>query len=229
MKKQSYAKYFVLTTAILAVLAMTYAQTPNADSLKVLANRVGNYVNYIPPSSEPTYIKMDQVTLLSTDIVIGTVLSNKCNLSPNEDFITIDYVIRVDSLLKGSVSSPFTVSVPGGRVGFVDAQGNTTWAEIRSPWFKKMENGHQYYLFLTKAGLLASKYHVVNYETTGGPQGVFEIVNGVVKSNSGRLRDPIWQYHNMTVSSFDQLIHNLIATQNVGPVPSPTPQIGALP
>lgn len=190
-------------------------------SLRYRAGATGHYIGYAGPSTSPTYTDLSQVTLLSGEIIIGTALSNRCNLSPDGNFITIDYQVRIDSKLKGSLSTSniITVSLPGGKVGFIQPDGTTAYAEIRTPWFTKMENGKQYYLFLSKTGSLARRFRIINFEPTGGPQGVFEIVNGVVKSNSGRLRDPIWQYHNTALSDFNNLVRNLVTT----PVPTPTP------
>jgi hypothetical protein len=52
-----------------------------------------------------------------------------------------------------------TVKVPGGKVIFPDG----TSAEVRTPWFKWMENRHTYVLFLTAEG------DGTAYVTTGGP------------------------------------------------------------
>lgn len=86
------------------------------------------------------------------------------------------------------------VSLRGGMYKFNNPDGRVTFAEVRTPWFKKMESGHQYHLFLTGAGV-ESDANEPSYlfKPTGGPQGVFELVGGVVKSNSGRRRDPMWQ------------------------------------
>lgn len=234
-----------------SVTAPTTFQTPTPPaSLKVLASQYGSYVAYAGPSTAPTYPDLATVTQLSTDIITCTVLSNHTSLTPDGTFITTDYLVRVDSTLKGRLAAgtTLTVSLPGGLVAFNSSNATNlpplaitlppangaiatasppslpsgiTYAEIRTPWFKKMRNGGQYYLFLTGVGSLNRTYNIKTYETTGGPQGVFEIINGVVKSNSGRLRDPMWQYHNMAVADFNTTTLNIIASQP----PSPNPPL----
>lgn len=251
MKKYT-KKYLLLALIIFGVMMLIFQHahsqgvippqpTPTpAVSLRVLAGQNGRYVGYAGPSTSPTYPDLQTVVNLSTDVVTGTVLSNKTNLSPDETFITTDYQVRIDSVLKGGLTtgSVMTVRLPGGLVAFNSTHrspgpiivppddpsrlpSGITYAEIRTPWFKKMRNGGQYYLFLTSLpyGLIPNVDTAAvptpspAYATVGGPQGVFEIVNGVVKSNSGRLHDPMWQYHNMPVSNFGATIQLSIANE----------------
>jgi hypothetical protein len=74
----------------------------------------------------------------------------------------------MQEVIKGKVaqSSTITVNLPGGRVEFEDG----TSAEIRTPGFRKMENGKTYVLFLRENKAEGDAFILV-----GGQQGLFEI------------------------------------------------------
>jgi hypothetical protein len=202
--------------------------TPNPVSLRVLATQSGNYVSYAQPSMFPKYLDVNQLTAASTDVVIATAGDNICKLSADETFITTDFQVTVESVIRGSlaVGNNITVKIPGGRTAFTVPCGNPPClnpaiAEIRVPWFKKLIQGKQYYLFLVGASKYAGQA-VLTFYPTAGPQGVFEISNGAVTSNSGRLRDPMWQYNNMSSSAFSVRVGEANQT---APLPNPSPQL----
>lgn len=106
--------------------------------------------------------------------------------------------MNIEYVYKGSLErgKTVTVSLPGGKVLFEDG----TTAEIKTPWFKKMQNGTTYLLFLNEAPGGGT------FVTTGEAQGLFEIPTGegsrTVKTHVGILRDPMWKYQNMDVRAF---------------------------
>ena len=168
----------------------------------------GNFVGYGHAFRTPRFNDIGEVARHSTAIIIGTAGTNRCRLSADEREVTIDYEVTVQQVLKGNLqpNSTVTVSLPGGRVHFTD--GST--AEVRTPWFRKMQQGGTYILFLTPRGN-------ETYMTTGGPQGVFGLaagVSGTVESHSGRLRDPVWQYHNRPAQDFLALVSEAVRRRN---------------
>jgi hypothetical protein len=213
----------LLALATLVSLALVYAQ--DTITLQDRARISGNYVSYAPPSIVSSYADLNQLAAASRTIVVGVAGQNRTKLTADGNFINIVYDVTIQEVLKGSrglINSVIKVSVPGGKVAFKGADGQLYYAEIRTPWFKKMESGKQYYLFLlpsTEVSTDGTNY----FQVAGGPQGVFEVSNLIVKSNSGRLRDPIWQYHNMDKDRFKNLI--LLSVQTTDPplpLPSPT-------
>ncbi len=168
---------------------------PDQRTLREKAKEARNFVGTEGPESTPQLDGLGAVTALSTDIVIGEAVTNACRLSADGKRVTIDYTVRVGESRKGSLrpGDTITVSLPGGRVSFED--GST--AEVRTPWFRKMENGKTYVLFLGGgAG--------VQFVIAGGPQGLFEVskADGTVKTHSGRLKDPVWKYNGMGLQRF---------------------------
>jgi hypothetical protein len=198
--------------------------TPGTDvNLRYGAALSGSYVTYASPSIAPVYPDLSHLVTASTDIVKGTVTSNRATVSPDGTFITTDYQVQLSSVLRGNLQpgAIITVSVPGGFVAF-DKPTGTNYASVRTPWFKKMSNGKQYFMFLEGfgghiPGTIASLTQApLRFETTGGPQGVFEITSsGVVTSNSGRLHDPMWQYINLPVTSFQSNVEAAISTGGI--------------
>lgn len=215
MKKQVTANS--LLTALIIVLVLlaaaftkvTSTPTPPAAPrsttavddtrpLKDKAKQAGQFVEYKNPKEITRYANLDELAKHSTAVVIATAKQNVCRLSTDGRTITIDYPLSVQYLYKGNLQegASITVSLPGGKVVFADG----TTAEIRTPWFKKMQSGMTYLLFLTSGD------HAGNYFTTGGAQGLFEIPtdphNRKVKTHTGLLRDSIWKYQDMDVKDF---------------------------
>jgi hypothetical protein len=229
MRKRALLMCLLAAASVFLILAFTHAQITDPLTLDERAklSPSGQYVTLMPAGDEPAYPDLETLTHLSTDIVVATAGANVCKLTPGKDLITTNYTVTVQEVLTGKlpVNGVVTVSLPGGRAVFPgvgdsgpplvgDIRAKPTSAEVRTPWFKKMEAGKQYYLFLTGSGALNQKYHISGYlETTGGPQGVFEVSGGVVKSNSGRLRDPIWRYHNMAATTFKTTVLNAVLAE----------------
>lgn len=170
----------------------------DARSLKDKAKQAGNYVENENPDKTARHADLSELTAHSAAVVIATAAQNVCRLSADGKSITIDYLMSVQYAYKGNLQegNAITVSLPGGHVAFADG----TTAEIRTPWFKKMQSGVTYLLFLSPGDRSG------DYVTTGGAQGLFEIPtdphNRKVKTHTGLLKDPMWKYQNMDVRDF---------------------------
>lgn len=220
MKKETLLKYALIASVAITALTLllasvNHAQKPEKDkqkpnivdgtrSLKDEAKRAGQFVGYEAPGKDVRFRDIADVARNSSAIIIGTPQGNRCRLSADETRITINYQVNVQQVIKGDLQTgnSVTVKLPGGKVMFPDG----TSAEVRTPWFKWMENRHTYVLFLT------AENDGTSFITTGGPQGVFEIPvdNATVKSNSGLNKDPMWKYHNMELETFlDEVLKGL--------------------
>lgn len=213
MKKQALVKPLLVLSMIVTALLVAFgsinvtkglnaaprsatqrARAADTRPLKEKAKETGRYVRTEEPASAPQYQGMENVSNLSSAVIIGTAQSNACRLSADGKKITIDYKVKVQDVLKGNLKTGeiVTVSLPGGRISFEDG----TTAEVRTPWFKKMENGKTYVLFLTGGDQGV-------FVTTGGPQGVYGMSEGEeIKTHSGRLKDPMWKYSGMGKDAF---------------------------
>lgn len=164
------------------------AQTAAArrGGYRELARLKGEIVADIPANSHVKF-DLDTITKKSAAVVIGTAVSNVCRLSPDGQQITTDYQVQVQEVLKGKGvhAGAIEVSLPGGRMVFEDG----TSAQVNTPGFRRMENGKTYVLFLSERAPGRKSYAV-----TGGPQGIFEIVDdGASVRPYGNARDLIAQ------------------------------------
>ena len=173
--------------------------TDTRDDTRLLKERAKGAGRFVvtEKSRPPAYQGLNELAANSSAVVIGTPQDNVCRLTPDGRSITIDYRVSVRHSYKGGLKEgdTITVSLPGGAAVLDDG----TRVEVQTPWFKKMQDGKTYALFLSDGGR-------ADFKPTGGPQGVFEIPvtreGRVVKSHSGVQADPIWAYHVMDVFAF---------------------------
>jgi hypothetical protein len=176
------------------------AVSPNEDnrSLREKAKQRGNFRETQNPKSAAVYADLADLANHSNVVIIGTAERNTPVLATDGKSISLDYGVRVEYAYKGRLQAgnTITVSLPGGRVKFDD--GST--AEVMTPWFKKMQNGKTYALFL-QPGLGNGRF-----VTTGEAQGVFEIPttqdDRTVKSHSGIQSHSVRKYHGQDVKTF---------------------------
>lgn len=167
-------------------------------SLKEKAKQAGDFIGSQNPKRTAVYAGLAELTAQSSAVIIGTPQGNTPTLSRDGKSLTLNYKVQVEYVYKGKLQqgNTVTVTLPGGRLKFDD--GST--AEVRTPWFKKMQNGKTYALFLTSGS--GNDLFV----TTGEAQGIFEIPttqdDRIVKSHSGIPQDPVWKYHGTPVKAF---------------------------
>ncbi len=204
MKKHTHTKYVVLVLGIVAVLSVAMAgskasrpqDVPSERRAQTEAVRRGGYRELAKMKGEvvvnrpvTSFVKfdLDTITKKSAAVVIGTAVSNLSRLSADGEQITTDYQFEVHEVLKGKgvETGNIEVSLPGGRVVFEDG----TAAQVNVPGFRKMENGKTYVLYLSERGPEHSSFAV-----TGGPQGIFEVVDGGLSVKPhGTSLDPLAQ------------------------------------
>ena len=144
------------------------------------------------------YADLADLVKNSAAVIIGTVQKNTPVLSTDGKSLSLDYAIRVEYVYKGRIRTDNTIIVrlPGGRMKFEDG----SIAEIMTPWFKKMQNGKTYALFLQP------EVGSSRFITTGEAQGVIEIPttreDRTVKTHSGLPHHPIRKYNGQDVTVF---------------------------
>ena len=167
------------------------------QTLAEKARQARHLIGEESPNLNSRYADLEQLAGHSGSVLIGTAQKNVCRLSPDGKSSTINYDVKIEYVMKGNLKSDshITVKLPGGSVAFPDGSS----AEVRTPWFRKMQEGATYLLFLTDVGS-------GTYLTTGQAQGVWEIPTSSktrwVKSHTGIINDPMWKYQNMDVKAF---------------------------
>lgn len=208
MKQNKILNYFSVTltallvgAAVLIILGTARRQAAPAmtadQSLKAKAKGDRRFIqteNLVGPGR---YASLSALVGESAAVLIGTPQTNMSRLTADGTNITLDYKVKVEYVYKGSLreNDIITISLPGGMVKFED--GST--AEVRTPGFRKMQDGKTYALFLAAKANNA-------FVTTGGPQGIFEIpttsATRAVKSHAMVPTDPMLKYNGMNVKDF---------------------------
>ena len=226
MQKKAFAVCAAAAAAVALALALAHAQGPNAG-LADRARAVGRDIRVVSAAHTPVFKNLEELAAASTVVAVGTAGENVCRLSPDGSTVTTDYQVTLQEVMKGRPLAPagstITVSLPGGKAGVPDpATGRTLHAEVRVPWFRRLESGKRYYLFLT--GPAANGVApAAAYKPTGGPQGIFEDAGATVITHSGRLRDPIWRYHRMDAAAFKADIYRVTTPSTPAATGAPGP------
>ena len=208
MKQNKILNYFSVTltallvgAAVLVILGTARRQSAPAmiadQTLKAKAKADRRFILTENPLEPGRYANLSALVGESTAVLIGTPQTNISKLTADGTSITLDYQVKVEYVYKGNLreSDIVTISLPGGMVKFED--GST--AEVRTPGFRKMQDGKTYALFLATKGNNA-------FVPIGGPQGIFEIpttsVTRAVKSHTLVPTDPMLKYNGMNVKDF---------------------------
>ena len=208
MKQNKILNYFSVTlaallvgAAVLFILGATRRQSAPAmtadQTLKAKAKADRRLILTENLPGPGRYANLSALVGESAAVLIGTPQTNISRLTADGTNITLDYQVKVEYVYKGNLreSDIITISLPGGMVKFED--GST--AEVRTPGFRKMQDGKTYALFLATKGNNA-------FVPLGGPQGIFEIpttnVTRAVKSHTLIPTDPMVKYNGMNVKDF---------------------------
>lgn len=166
----------------------------------------GKLVLKYKPNRGTVYPNVEELAKRSDLIVVGRILSHKSNLTPDERFITQDYLVKVHEVIKGELTRGASVllSMPGGPHRFPDK----VFAVIAPVGFKQPADGGLYVLFLkTKEKGSAFK----GQRLVSEDQGLFALTNGTVEPASLTADDPISvKYRKMDAASFLREIHKAV-------------------
>ena len=195
------AKLLTLALPVLiSVCVVRGVIRPQGDdqTLKEKAKQQGTFRQLQEPKSTIVYADLAALVKDSAAVIIGAVQKNTPVLSADGKSLFLDYAIKVEYVYKGRIKTGNTITVrlPGGRIEFEDG----TVAEVMTPWFKKMQNGKTYALFLQPEGGSS------RFITTGEAQGVIEIPttreDRTVKTHSGLPNQLIRKYNGQDVKVF---------------------------
>lgn len=185
-------------TGVRLPAAVSQSEATDKRTVKEKAKKEGRFTEVVRPDRTKVYNDLSELSAGSSDVIIGIPKENVTGLTPDEKSISIDYKVQVEFVYKGKlkVGTTITVSLPGGRIMFPDG----SMAEVKTPWFKKMQEGKAYALFLRRRDIGN------NFGTVGQAQGIFEIPttreDRAVKSHVGLMNDPMWKYQGMEVRNF---------------------------
>lgn len=152
------------------------------------------------------YPNVDELAKRSDLIVVGRILSHKSSLTSDERFITQDFLVRVQSVIKGDLprGRSVLVSLPGGTHRFPDG----VYAAIMPVGFRRPEDGGIYVFFLKSRnkGTGFKGQRLVSER-----QGMFALTKGTVEPSDLAADDPMnLRYREMGAASFLQQIHKAV-------------------
>jgi len=169
----------------------------------------GGFVLRYKPNRSTIYPNIEELAKRSDLIIVGRTLGNQSQIRPDGNFITKDFLVKVQEVIKGELpvgSRSIVVSLPGGGHRFPDG----TYAMV-SPLGQKEAQDNGVYVFFLKAKTKkkdpAFKGHLLASET----QGLFALTNGKVEPADLAADDPIVvKYRDMDVPSFLSEIHKAV-------------------
>jgi hypothetical protein len=203
-----------LATAAMGILLLTGIAKPNLPiqrvesqgaTLKEQAKRAGGRLLHQPdPDRSTIYSDIEALLNSSKVVIVGHTESNRCQLRPDGKFVTTDFHVKVVEAIKGNVKKDETilVSSPGGFYRFFETDGPVD-VMVRMKGYAHPLNGRTYVFFLDHPKLDRG------YDLTGGPQGQYDITDGVVHPANQWMKDPlVVKYLDKDVTSFLEEIRN---------------------
>ncbi|GEM_PF-2470622 len=192
----------VFLSAAIAKSNISMQQAPaeaQESTLKEQAKRAGGRLLHQPePDRSIIYSGIEELLDGSKVVIVGYTQSNRCQLRPDGKFVTTDFHVKVVEVIKGNVKKDemILLSSPGGFYRFFEPDGAVD-VMVRVKGYKHPLNGRTYVFFLDHPK--ADRGYVL----TGGPQGQYDITDGVVHPANQRVKDPlVAKYLDKDVTSF---------------------------
>jgi len=196
-------------TFAVAMSAAVLAQRPG-DTLNNRAKQAGGKLVWrYRPNHSVIYANVEELAKRSDLIVVGRTRQHLPALTPDKKFVTDDFVVHVQEVIKGDVAAgkDMVISLPGGAYKFPDG----TFAYVMAAHYKPAEKGGIYIFFLkTKKKLSGIK----GYQLSSATQGLFGFKNGQVEPADQFATDPIVvRYRGMSAAAFLAEVHKAVPRQ----------------
>jgi hypothetical protein len=167
----------------------------------------GKFVMRYRPNRGTIYPNIEELAKRTDLIVVGRTLSHKASLTPDERFITQDFLVKVQEVIKGDLprGRSVLVSMPGGTHRFADG----VYAAMMPVGHKQPEDSGIYVFFLKakKKGSPLKGYRLISES-----QGLFKLTpNGTVEPADLVREDPVSvRYREMNAARFLQELHKAV-------------------
>lgn len=195
--------FIALVAIVGASSAPILAQQKTRTDLQTRAKSTGGKLVWrYRPTRSVVYPNIEELAKRSDAVLIGRTLGHRSKLAADGKFITQDFLVRVQEVLKGDVTngSSITISLPGGSHKFKDG----TRVHVMPALFKQAQDGSSYVFFLKTPRGSANK----NYRLTSEIQGLFAFKDGQVEPAYGSATDPIVaKYQGMPAKTFLVKLH----------------------
>ncbi|MGA9997094.1 MAG: hypothetical protein WBP93_16875 [Pyrinomonadaceae bacterium] len=165
----------------------------------------GNLVWRYRPNRGVLYPTVEELAKRSDIIVVGRILGHRSSLRPDGKFITQDYLVRVQEVIRGDLpnSKSIIISLPGGDYRYPDG----THVHVMPIGYRQPEDGSSYVFFLRKK--TGEDYK--GYRLVSETQGLFGMKNDQVEPANLVKSDPVVvKYRGMATGEFLRQIHKAV-------------------
>lgn len=186
MRKNLNHLILLLLVMLVGLASIASAQQPRVTLHDRAIRASGRLVWRYRANRSLIYPNVEELAKRSDVIIVGRTLGHRPSLRPGGTFLTNDFLVKVQDVLKGDVPNgrSILISVPGGAYKFPDG----TYAALLPANFKQAEDGRTYVFFLKKRkNNSVFKGHMLASET----QGVFELKDGKVEPTDAVNSDPV--------------------------------------
>lgn len=196
----------MMLTVVLMLAGMgglSLAQQPAGNLHDRAKQAGGRLVEKFRADRSAAYPNLNELARRSTAVVIGRALGHRAHLTTDGNFITTDFSVMVQEVVKGSLrpGGVVLVSLPGGAHRFEDG----VTALLYAGNYRPAANGKTYVFFLDKPGTVSK-----GWELTGGIQGQFEldlVSNQVVPAGTAGHDPLVDRYRKMAIKYFLVELH----------------------
>ena|SRR5215831_16975977 len=199
----------LVAVALLATVpsggSRSIAQEPDQDLHQQTRNAGGKLVLRYLPDRSVIYPNIEELAQRSDLIIVGRTLGHRPRMRADGKFITKDFSVMVQEVIKGNLrgGSTIVVSLPGGSQRFDDG----TYIFLSPRKYTMAQDNRTYVFFLKNKGTTYA-----GHELSGGIQGQFDITNGKVEA-ADQLDDPVVvKYQGMTIGTFLAQIHSAVGS-----------------
>ena len=193
-----------LAALLVALSSPALAQHP-VDTLQNRAKAAGGTLLWrYRPNNSSLYANIEELSKRTDVIVVGRTVMHRSTLRPDGKFITEDFQVIVQEVIKGDLSTGkvITVSLPGGIYKFPDG----TLANVLPRGYKKPEDHTTYVFFLKNKGAIYQGHQLAS-ET----QGLFALKDGKVEpADLVRDHPVVMKYKGMGIANFLGEIHKAV-------------------
>jgi hypothetical protein len=183
--------------------SLAMAQHPRATLHERAKKADGRLVWRYRPNRSVIYSNVEELAKRSDIIVVGRAIGQRPRMRPDGNFITEDFQVRVQDVIKGDLPSgqSIVVSMPGGAQRFRDG----SVAAVIPTGVRRAEKGGTYFFFLrAKRGKSAFK----GYLLASATQGLFALKEGRIEPADRVASDPVVaKYQGMSLGDFLRQVH----------------------
>lgn len=201
----------IVLAALLCAAAVAAQKKPRPDLHARAKANGGRLIWRYKPRQTVTYPTIRELANGSDLIIIGRTLGHRSKLSRDGKFISQDFLVRVQEVLKGTTinGGSILISLPGGSHKFPDGSR----VHVLAAGYKEVVDGASYVFFLKdKKREDKKRAEFKGYPLVSNAQGLFALRDGKVEVAFEGASDPIAaRYQGANALVFLQQLRGLAA------------------